>query len=182
MHAELTKRNTIKPGSLRVEEAHFDHVEEGFWRKEELLLVPALGPDRRRRLGQRRQQSEGNRLRRRLQRELRERSGRRADGKRVRRIGIRRLERRVHRHQIPMHGHHEPRALRGGAVRPGGKADASALDCEQGGKRHDQEHAGGNRVRSGLCRSVRLRHTRCADGHARPGLEVRRLEWLVHRD
>ena len=33
MRAELTRRNTIKPGSLRVEEAHFDSVEESFWER-----------------------------------------------------------------------------------------------------------------------------------------------------
>jgi hypothetical protein len=33
MRADLTKTNTIKPGSVRVESAHFDSVENGFWER-----------------------------------------------------------------------------------------------------------------------------------------------------
>jgi hypothetical protein len=33
MRADLTKANTIKPGSVRVESAHFDPVENGFWER-----------------------------------------------------------------------------------------------------------------------------------------------------
>jgi len=40
MRAELTQRNTIKPGSLRVEGAHFDEVENGFFQREERSWFP----------------------------------------------------------------------------------------------------------------------------------------------